>query len=131
MSKYKLGETSAAVTNKKNAITKSILKKAELIDAIISVDDAYTTLNIKGDSISEVAVHKWSDNDLDILGLKHTDDTFNNNFRNSVNSLDNTISVLNTRVRNLEITVQENRDALLFYRRNPQQKTENRDSPLE
>ena len=67
MSKYKPGETSEAVTNKKNAITKSILKKAELIDAITSTDDVYTTLNVKGNSISEIAVHKWSDNELGII----------------------------------------------------------------
>ena len=67
MSQYKPGETSEAVTNKKNAITKSILKKSELIDAISSIDDVYTSLNIRGDSISESAVHKWSDDELGII----------------------------------------------------------------
>jgi len=67
MSRYKHGETSAAVTNKKNAITKSILKKAELIDDIISLGDAHTALCIKGNSISESAVHKWSDAELGII----------------------------------------------------------------
>jgi len=67
MSKYKPGETSEAVTNKKSAITKSILKKTELLDAVASIGDVYTTLNIKGDSISESAVHKWSDDELGII----------------------------------------------------------------
>ncbi len=67
MSQYKPGETSEAVTNKKNTITKSILNKSELIDAISSIDDVYTTLNAKGNSISETAVHKWSDDELDII----------------------------------------------------------------
>jgi len=67
MSQYKRGETSEQVINKKNAITKSILKKAELIDAITSIDDVYTTLNIKGGSISESAVHKWRDDELGII----------------------------------------------------------------
>ncbi|RZQ53756.1 hypothetical protein C1E23_07775 [Pseudoalteromonas phenolica] len=67
MSKYKPGETSEAVTIKKNSITKSILKKAELIDAISSIENIYITLNINGDSISESAVHKWKDKELGII----------------------------------------------------------------
>ncbi|MEZ8987192.1 hypothetical protein OAI_00110 [Vibrio cyclitrophicus FF160] len=67
MSKYKLGETSKAVKDKKNSITKSIEKKAELIDSINSVEDIFTSLNIKGDFIAEASVHKWSDNDLSII----------------------------------------------------------------
>ncbi len=66
MSKYKPGETSEAVTKRKNSITKSILEKSKLIDAINSIDDIYPTLNIKGNSISETAVHKWSDDKLNI-----------------------------------------------------------------
>tara|TARA_R110001583_G_scaffold33071_1_gene112005 strand:- start:2371 stop:2898 length:528 start_codon:yes stop_codon:yes gene_type:complete len=67
MSKYKPGETSEAVTNKKNAITKSILRKAELIDTIASIEDAFETLNIRGNSISRAAVHKWSDDELGVI----------------------------------------------------------------
>lgn len=67
MSKYKPGETSEAVTNKKNAITKSILKKAELIDSIKSIDEIYPTLDIKGNTISEAAALKWDDNELNII----------------------------------------------------------------
>lgn len=67
MSKYKPGETSEAVTNKKNAITKSILRKADLLDAIASIDDAYATLDIKGNSISRASVHKWNDDELGII----------------------------------------------------------------
>jgi len=67
MPQYKRGETSEQVINKKNAITKSILKKAELIDAITSIDDVYTTLIIKGGSISESAVYKWRDDELGII----------------------------------------------------------------
>ncbi len=67
MSKYVPGQTSEAVTNKKYAITKSIERKAELINSINSVDNIFTSLNIKGDSISEASVHKWSDDDLGII----------------------------------------------------------------
>ncbi|MBB1276921.1 MULTISPECIES: hypothetical protein [Pseudoalteromonas] len=67
MSQYKPGETSTEVINKKNDITKSILKKANLIDAIKCIDDVYTSLNIKGYSIAESAVHKWSDDELGIV----------------------------------------------------------------
>ncbi|KGJ90850.1 hypothetical protein [Colwellia psychrerythraea] len=67
MSKYKLGETSKEVTNKKNAITKSIMNKAELINSINSVEDIFPSLNIKRDFIAEASVHKWSDNDLSVI----------------------------------------------------------------
>ncbi|WP_421866620.1 hypothetical protein [Motiliproteus sp.] len=67
MSQYKPGETSEAVIKKKNAITKSILKKAELIDNIESIDDIYSTLNIKGNTISEAAVLQWNDDNLGIV----------------------------------------------------------------
>ena len=67
MPQYKPGETSKEVINKKNDITKSILKKAELIDKITSIDDIYTSLNIKRYSIAESAVHKWSDDELGII----------------------------------------------------------------
>lgn len=67
MSQYKPGETSEAVTNKRNSITKSILRKAELIDSIKSTNDIYSTLNIKGNTISEAAALKWNDDDLSII----------------------------------------------------------------
>ncbi len=67
MPKYEPGQTSEAVKNKKNAITKSIERKAELINSINSIDDIFTSLNIKGDSIAEASVHKWSDDDLGII----------------------------------------------------------------
>lgn len=67
MSKYKPGETSEAVANKKRAITKSIEKKAELINSIKSVKDIFTSLNIKRDFITEAPIHKWSDSNLGII----------------------------------------------------------------
>lgn len=67
MSKYKLGETSKEITNKKISITNSLKKKAELINSINSVEDIFTSLSIKGDSIAEASVHKWSDNDLAVI----------------------------------------------------------------
>lgn len=67
MPKYKLGETSEAVKNRKNAITNSIEKKAKLINSINSVEDIFTSLNIKGNFIAEASVHKWSDDDFGII----------------------------------------------------------------
>ncbi|ANQ25725.1 hypothetical protein BA894_04385 [Vibrio natriegens] len=67
MPKYKLGETSKEVINKKKLITKSIEKKSELINSINSVEDIFKSLSIKGDFISEASVHKWSDYDLGII----------------------------------------------------------------
>ncbi|EMC8524966.1 hypothetical protein ACRR5F_002906 [Escherichia coli] len=67
MSTYKPGKTSEAVINKKNNITKSIIKKSELIDKITNFETIYKTLEIKRDFISEAAVHKWSDESLEII----------------------------------------------------------------
>ena len=67
MSKYKPGETSEAVTNRKNAITISIAKKCELINSISYPDDIYASLNIRGIYISEAAVHKWVDDEKGII----------------------------------------------------------------
>lgn len=67
MSQFKPGETSQEVTDKKNSITKSILKKAKLIDKIDSPDDIPESLEICGHAISQDATHKWSDESLGII----------------------------------------------------------------
>ena len=66
MSKFKTGETSKNVLDKKNKITKSILLKAKILDQIDIIDDIPTSLMIKGRKISEVAIHKWHDEELNI-----------------------------------------------------------------
>jgi len=66
VSKFKTGETSKNVLDKKNKITKSILLKAKILDQIDIIDDIPTSLMIKGRKISEVAIHKWHDEELNI-----------------------------------------------------------------
>ena len=77
MSKFKQGETSKNVLDKKNAITKSILLKAELLNQIECYNDIPVSLERIGDNISQDAVHKWQDNELGIISYSrnsaHTD----------------------------------------------------------
>ncbi|MGK0271347.1 MAG: hypothetical protein ACI88H_002005 [Cocleimonas sp.] len=68
MSKFKQGETSSAIINKKNAITTSIKRKSKLIDKIECHEDIPNSLEIKKHFISQAAIHKWSDRNLEIIG---------------------------------------------------------------
>lgn len=67
MSKFKKGETSDEVLDKKSAITKSMEKKAELLDKINTYEDIADSLKLKTDYISEAAVYKWSDSQLEVI----------------------------------------------------------------
>ncbi|MFC1626208.1 hypothetical protein ACFL19_00750 [Pseudomonadota bacterium] len=67
MSKFKRGETSKNVLDKKNAITKSILLKSELLGRIKCCDNIPGSLERKGETISQGAVHKWEDDELEII----------------------------------------------------------------
>lgn len=67
MSKFKPGETSSEVLDKKNAITLSIQLKSKLLDTFNCREDIPTSLEMKRDSISEGAVHKWCDKELGII----------------------------------------------------------------
>lgn len=67
MSKFKPGETSKNVIDKKNEITKSLLRKAELLDSIECYNTIPESLKMIGDRISQDAVHKWQDSELGII----------------------------------------------------------------
>ena len=67
MSKFKPGETSKSVLDKKNAITKSMLLKAELLDRIEYSNNIPERLERNGEHISQEAVHKWQDEELEII----------------------------------------------------------------
>ncbi|MGF1862961.1 hypothetical protein [Photobacterium profundum] len=67
MSKFKQGETSQQVIDKKNSITKSIKNKTKIIDKIKCYEDIPSSLEIKKNTISQTSVHKWSDSNLDVI----------------------------------------------------------------
>lgn len=67
MPKFKKGETSNEIINKKKAITKSILMKSELLDKINTYSDIASSLKIKANSISQAVVHNWNDEQLGII----------------------------------------------------------------
>lgn len=67
MSRFKPGETSSSVIDRKNAITKSILLKSELLNRIECEDTVPKSLKRNGEYISQDAVHKWHDSELGII----------------------------------------------------------------
>ncbi len=97
MPKYKPGETSKAVINKRKLITKSIDKKSELINSINSREDVFISLAIKGDFISEASVHKWSDDDLGIISYSWNTAHAEHNSK-SLNLLKKSIENANSRL---------------------------------
>ncbi|SDK26368.1 hypothetical protein SAMN04488540_12332 [Ferrimonas sediminum] len=67
MTKFKPGETSCEVLDKKRAITKSILTKSKHIDRIKTCKDIPPSLKVKGNYISRAAVHSWSDDQFGVI----------------------------------------------------------------
>ncbi|MBU2909462.1 hypothetical protein [Vibrio splendidus] len=66
MPKFKQGETSQGVLDKKNSITQSMIKKTLLINKIKSIKDIPASLVVKNGVISEASVQKWKDDALKI-----------------------------------------------------------------
>lgn len=91
MSKFKKGETSCNVLDKKEEITKSIQLKSTLIDRINTYKDIAPSLKIKNRSISQAAVHKWNDDQLGVISYS----------RNTAHSEHN-IAPLNTLIKSIE-----------------------------
>tara|TARA_R110001583_G_C5668839_1_gene410509 strand:- start:5851 stop:6393 length:543 start_codon:yes stop_codon:yes gene_type:complete len=67
MPRFKKGETSYEVLDKKKAVTRSILTKSKIIDKINTYEDIAPSLEIKSNEISQAAVHKWNDDQLGII----------------------------------------------------------------
>jgi hypothetical protein len=67
MPRFKPGQTSSGVRKRQNDITRSMLAKADLINLIQSINDVPSSLDLKGNYISEESVYKWSDESLDNL----------------------------------------------------------------
>jgi hypothetical protein len=91
MSKFKKGETSCNILDKKEEITKSIQLKSTLIDRINTYEDIAPSLKIKNRSISQAAVHKWNDDQLGVIRYS----------RNTAHSEHN-IAPLNTLIKSIE-----------------------------
>ena len=91
MSKFKKGETSCNVLDKKKEITKSMQLKSTLIDRINTYEDIAPSLKIKNRSISQAAVHKWNDDQLGVISYS----------RNTAHSEHNT-DTLNTLIKSIE-----------------------------
>ncbi len=67
MAKFKKGETSQSVIDKKNIITQAMLTKSMLLSQINNYDDIPKSLEIKTETISETSVHQWEDAELGII----------------------------------------------------------------
>ncbi|GAB3535074.1 hypothetical protein [Photobacterium alginatilyticum] len=90
MPKFMQGETSSMVIDRKNAITKSIRLKSELIDKIECSEDIPSSLEMKKNSISQTSVHKWNDSKLGVIAYS----------RNSAHA-DHNIKVLRTLIESI------------------------------
>ena len=71
MSKFKKGETSKPVIDKKIEISSSIKRKTELINKIEYFEDIPSSLEMKKNTISQTSVHKWDDSDLNIISYSY------------------------------------------------------------
>ena len=71
MSKFKKGETSKPVIDKKIEISSSIKRKTELINKIECFEDIPSSLEMKKNAISQTSVHKWDDSDLNIISYSY------------------------------------------------------------
>jgi len=105
MSKYKPGETSDEVIKKKTDITDSIVRKSILLDAINSSEDIPATLEIRSNSISEGAVHKWCDDELGIISYARNSAHTIHNEKALKNLLD---SIANANARLSQENIEEN-----------------------
>lgn len=107
MSKFKRGETSKTVIDKKNAITKSILRKAELINKVMTYNDIPSSLEIKKGAISQTSVHKWSDDELKIISYSRNSAHAEHN-THAIITLIESINNANTRLTNAPESGQKN-----------------------
>jgi len=76
---FKRGETSGHVIERKRAITKSILRKAKLLNEIQSIEEIPEAIKGKSGKVSEVAVHSWHDEKIQVLGYSRNTAYANHN----------------------------------------------------
>ncbi|RLU01652.1 hypothetical protein [Ketobacter sp.] len=103
MSKYKPGETSKNVLDKKNEITKSLLIKSKLLDQILSREDIPDSLKIKGNSVSQAAVHKWHDDKLGVTAYSRNSAHAKHN-SHALKALLKSINNINKRIKSNKAT---------------------------
>ncbi|OEE52397.1 hypothetical protein [Vibrio splendidus] len=108
MSKFRKGETSKLVIEKKNSITKSIKRKAEIIDKIKCYEDIPSSLIMKKNTISLMSVHNWVDSNLDLIRYSYNSARAEHNEKN-LESLIESIDNANARlVSNLKPEINNN-----------------------
>ncbi|CAK2489613.1 conserved hypothetical protein [Vibrio crassostreae] len=71
MSRFKQGETSDAVKEKKLMITQSIIRKAKILDKIKSHSDIPSTLICGASGFSQASINKWSDESFGVVSYSY------------------------------------------------------------
>jgi len=79
MAMFKRGETSGHVIDRKKAITKSILRKAKLLNEMQSIEEIPEVIKGKSGKVSEVAVHSWHDGEIEVIGYSRNTAYANHN----------------------------------------------------
>lgn len=130
MSKFKKGETSKPVIDKKNAITKSIIRKSKLIDKIKNHKDIPSSLEMKKNTISQISVHNWADNNLDIISYSRNSAHADHNTE-SLNSLIESIENANKRLINFpKKGVKNDVESITYLSQNNVEKLKNENEEL-
>ncbi|MFS2263314.1 hypothetical protein [Vibrio vulnificus] len=107
MPKFKIGETSPQVLDRKKSITDSIRLKSLLINNINCPDDIPVSLKIKNNYISQDSVHKWHDDQLGVVGYSRNTAHAKHNNQELI-SLLNSIDEANVRLDTFETSSTEN-----------------------
>ena len=97
MGKFKKGETSKNVLDRKKIITQSMLAKSKLLNEINTYMDIPSSLEVKKELISETSVHQWEDLKLGVI--KYSWNTAHKEHNsNALTMLINSISNANKRL---------------------------------
>ncbi|MEZ9159002.1 hypothetical protein AB4169_12050 [Vibrio lentus] len=107
MPKFKIGETSPQVLDRKKSITDSIRLKSLLINKINCPDDIPVSLKIKNKNISQDSVHKWNDDQLGVIGYSRNTAHAEHNNQELITLL-NSIDEANFRLGTFETSNKEN-----------------------
>lgn len=71
MAKFKKGQTSPAVKEKKNKISSSIIRKSEILNNIENVEDIPPSLTQSASGLSQANIHKWSDPSIGVFSYSY------------------------------------------------------------
>lgn len=79
MATFKSGETSRHVIDRKKEITKSIFKKAKILNEMQFMEEIPEAIKGKSGKVSEVAVHSWHDEKMQVIGYSRNTAYANHN----------------------------------------------------